>query len=149
MSGPELLDADLEAIRQLKYAYLRCLDLKRWDEFAELFIPDATGAYAGLDFASREELVAYMQENLPADRVTLHQAHHPEITVDGDTATGIWAMQDIVTFQFPDEEPYTLRGYGHYHETYTRTPDGWRLASSHLTRLRVDTEGELPAAFRG
>jgi hypothetical protein len=68
--------------------------------------------------------------------------------VNGDSASGIWAMQDIVTFQFPDEEPYTLRGYGWYHETYQRTADGWRLTSSELKRQRVDTEGELPAAFR-
>ena len=28
---------DVEAIRQLKYRYFRCLDLKRWDELGACF----------------------------------------------------------------------------------------------------------------
>ncbi len=36
-----------------------------------------------------------------------------------------------------------LRGYGHYHEEYVRTADGWRVKSSTVKRLRVDTEGEV------
>src|ERR1044072_4734357 len=35
----------LRAIEQLKYRYLRTLDLKDWDAFAEVFEPDATGSY--------------------------------------------------------------------------------------------------------
>ena len=87
---------DLEEIRQLKYRYLRSLDLKQWDEFASVFVAEATGSYAGLDFASRDERVGYMGENLPSDRITFHQAHHPEITVDGDQATGRWYLHDKV-----------------------------------------------------
>jgi hypothetical protein len=33
-----------------------------------------------------------------------------------------------------------MHGYGHYHETYERTDDGWRIKTITLTRLRVDTE---------
>lgn len=32
----------------------------------------------------------------------------------------------------------TLKGYGHYLETYRREPEGWRISSLQLTRLRVD-----------
>ena len=35
----------LEEIRQVKYRYLRCVDLKLWDEMAEVFTPDATVDY--------------------------------------------------------------------------------------------------------
>jgi hypothetical protein len=31
-----------------------------------------------------------------------------------------------------------LVGYGHYHDTYVKGPDGWRISSSKLTRLRRD-----------
>ena len=116
---------DVEAIRQLKYAYFRCLDLKKWEEFAALFVPEATGAYAGLDFTSRDDLVAYMSENLPADRITLHQAHHPEITVDGDTAEGIWYLHDKV---FVPEYDVAIEGAAFYRDRYVRTPEGWRLS---------------------
>mgnify|MGYP003346079516 FL=1 len=33
---------ELEAIKRLKYAYFRNLDLKQWDDIALLFTPDAT-----------------------------------------------------------------------------------------------------------
>ena len=42
----------------------------------------------GLVFADRAALVDYMRANLGEGLVTLHQAHHPEIAVDGETATG-------------------------------------------------------------
>jgi SnoaL-like domain len=37
--------ATIEEIRQVKYRYLRCVDLKLWDELAEVFTPDATVDY--------------------------------------------------------------------------------------------------------
>ena len=48
---------DIDAISQLKYRYLRTLDTKQWDEFADCFVPEATGDYNGLDFADRAALV--------------------------------------------------------------------------------------------
>ena len=45
--------ATIEEIRQVKYRYLRCVDLKLWDELAEVFTPDATGATAPRCTASR------------------------------------------------------------------------------------------------
>jgi hypothetical protein len=35
---------EIEAIKQLKYRYFRCLDSKRWAELAECFAPDATSS---------------------------------------------------------------------------------------------------------
>ena len=32
---------DIEAIKRVKYAYLRCLDQKLWDEMADVFTEDA------------------------------------------------------------------------------------------------------------
>jgi hypothetical protein len=37
--------ATIEEIRQVKYCYLRCVDLKLWDELAGVFTPDATVDY--------------------------------------------------------------------------------------------------------
>ena len=134
---------DIEQIKQLKYAYFRCLDLKHWDEFATLFVPDATGAYAGLDFTSRDDLVAYMSENLPADRITLHQAHHPEIEVDGDTATGRWYLYDRVIVE---AFSFMLEGAAIYSDRYVKTADGWRVAHTGYRRTFEATYnlGDLP-----
>ena len=87
---------DVREIEQLKYRYLRTLDLKRWDDFAECFVPEATGDYDGLEFADRESLVGYMRENLGEGLISMHHAHHPEISVSGDEAGGTWYLEDRV-----------------------------------------------------
>lgn len=116
---------DVEAVTRLKYAYLRCLDLKLWDEFEQLFVPAATGAYAGLDFGSRDELVGYMRSTLTADMVTFHQAHHPEVSVDGDEATAVWYLHDKVLVPAYD---VAIEGAAFYRDRCIRTADGWRFS---------------------
>jgi hypothetical protein len=41
-------------------------------------------------------------------------------------------MEDIVTF--PGQ---TIHGWGHYHETYRKIGGAWKIATSHLKRLRL------------
>jgi len=122
---------DLRAIEELKYRYLRTLDTKDWDAFVECFVPDATGAYAGLDFEGRDAIVGYMRENLGPGIITLHQCHHPEIAVDGDEATGRWYLQDKVVVPAFD---YVLEGAAFYEDRYRRTEDGWRIAHTGYRR---------------
>lgn len=122
---------DITAISQLKYRYLRALDTKQWDDFEACFAPDATGDYNGLVFDDRAALVDYMRANLGEGMLTLHQAHHPVITVEGDTATGSWYLQDKViveTFRF------MLEGAAFYDDRYVRTAEGWRIAHTGYRR---------------
>ena len=70
---------DIEAIKQLKYRYLRTLDLREWVDFAECFVPDATGAYDGREFTDRDSLVAFMRENMTDCLISMPQAHHPDV----------------------------------------------------------------------
>jgi hypothetical protein len=115
----------VDEIKQLKYRYLRTLDLKRWDEFAAVFVPEATGDYGeGLSFGSRDELVGFMRDSLGPQMITLHQCHHPEIIVDGDRATGAWYLEDKVIMP---EHRLVLEGAAFYEDRYVRTADGWRI----------------------
>jgi hypothetical protein len=125
---------DIEEIRQLKYRYLRTLDLKRWEEFAECFVPDATGDYAGLTFESRSALVGYMRENLGEGLISMHHAHHPEITLDewgGDRASGRWYLEDKIIV--PDLD-LVLEGAAFYTDRYVRTTNGWRISHTGYER---------------
>lgn len=125
---------DIEEIRQLKYRYLRTLDLKLWAEFSDCFVPEATGDYAGLVFEDRETLVAYMRENLGEGVISMHQAHHPEIVLDewgGDRATGTWYLEDRIIVP---EHAFVLEGAAFYTDRYTRTPHGWRIAHTGYER---------------
>lgn len=122
---------DHEDVKQLKYRYLRTLDTKQWDEFEACFLPDATADYNGLEFDDRAALVDYMRTNLGEGLITLHQVHHPEIAIDGDTATARWYLQDkvlVAAFGF------MLEGAAFYEDRYVRTPEGWRVAHTGYRR---------------
>lgn len=93
-----------------------------------------TEAAGGARIVGRAAAVAYVRAAIDT-AITAHQVHAPEIEIDGDTATGIWAMNDRVVW--PGDRP-AMRGYGHYTERYVRQGGAWRIAESRLTRLHVD-----------
>jgi uncharacterized protein (TIGR02246 family) len=124
----------LEELRQLKYRYLRTLDAKEWDEFAGTLADDATADYGDrLSFTGRAAITDYMRTALTPAIITVHQCHHPELQVDGDTATGVWALDDTVIVT---EHRLVLRGAAHYQDRYAKGADGvWRIAHTGYRRL--------------
>jgi len=130
--------ATLEEIRQVKYRYLRCVDLKLWDELAEVFTPDATVDYGTpaygkpLKIAGRDEIVGFLRAKLGPDMITVHRAGQPEITVDGETATGTWSFEDTV---IATEHRIVIVGAAFYQDRYERGEDGhWRIAHTGYVR---------------
>jgi hypothetical protein len=129
----------LEEIRQVKYRYLRCVDLKLWDELAEVFTADATvdygtHAYGGrpLKLAGRDEIVRFLRTRLGPDVITVHSAGQPEITVDGDRASGTWLFEDTV---IATEHRVVVKGAAFYQDRYERGADGrWRIAHTGYVR---------------
>lgn len=127
---------DIDEIKQVKYRYLRALDTKNWDEFADTLTEDVIGRYGESigeehHFATRDELVGFMRNSLGADVLTEHRVNHPEISVDGDEATATWYLQDRViapAFNF------MLIGAGFYHDRYRRTADGWKICETGYDR---------------
>lgn len=128
---------DIEAIKQLKARYFRTMDTKDWRSMRLVFTDDAvidTVDSGGPVISGADAFMAYLEPTLTGV-VTVHHGHMPEIDITSEvSATGIWAMEDLL--QFPDGT--SMRGYGHYHETYRKEGGAWRIASSKLTRLRVD-----------
>jgi hypothetical protein len=121
----------LEDIKRLKHRYLRCVDTKSWDELADTFAVDATADYGTpaigrpLSFTGRDAIVDFMRENLGPDVITVHLASHPEIDIDGDSATGIWSFEDTV---IATEHRVAIVGAAFYEDRYTRGADGdWRI----------------------
>lgn len=146
MTDSERLAA-IEEIKQLKAKYFRCMDTKDWDGFASVFADDAVmdmssemrdGTTEGDGITAGAQAIAAFVRGAVGNVITVHHGHMPEIHLtSGTTATGIWAMEDKLWW--PDGSPLRhMHGYGHYHERYVRTPDGWRIAHLTLTRLRVD-----------
>ena len=117
--------AELEAIRRLKYAYFRTLDLKEFDELGALLTEDATAATrtARPVLEGRAAIVSWLRSVL-ADPgiVTEHHGHHPEFTFTSDTeAQGTWYLQDRVIVPSADVE---IGGTAFYEDRYRRTRRG-------------------------
>ncbi|MBO0855222.1 MAG: nuclear transport factor 2 family protein [Nocardia sp.] len=127
-----------EQIRALKYRYLRTLDLRKWDEFGDTLTADAQADYGSpsggepLSFRGRDKIVEYMSGAITGTMITSHVCTHPEITVDGDNASGSWCLEDTVIVP---EYGVMIRGAAYYHDTYRREADGaWRIASTGYQR---------------
>ena len=128
---------DVEAIKRLKARYFRTMDTKDWSGMREVFTDDVvvdTSDSDGGVVEGADEFMTFLQAVL-ADVVTVHHGHMPEIDLTSPTtATGVWAMEDMLRWPNGME----LHGYGHYHETYVKLDGEWRIKSTTLTRLRRD-----------
>ena len=127
---------DIDEIMRVKYRYLRALDTKHWDEFADTLTEDIVSDYGSSlgeehRFTDRDTLVEFMRNSMPANVLTEHRVTHPEIDVDGDDATGTWYLQDRVIV--PDFN-FMLYGAAFYHDRYRRTADGWRICATGYQR---------------
>src|SRR3974377_2308983 len=120
----------LEEIRQVKYRYLRCVDLKLWDDLAEVFTPDATVDYGTMVYgrplrlAGRGEMGAFRGDKRGPDMTTVPSACQPEISIDGDQASGTWSFEDTV---IAAAHRVVIKGAAFYTDRYQRGDDDrWR-----------------------
>lgn len=135
----------IELVRQAKARYCRYLDTKKWDAFAELFIADPEISIYGtsgellIGFSSRESFTSAARGYLTGAQ-SIHQVHNDELTQRSEGEIGaIWSMEDHILFPKADDgRPSRHHGYGHYHETWVHTADGWRIASLELHRTILE-----------
>ncbi|SFS09575.1 nuclear transport factor 2 family protein [Sphingomonas jatrophae] len=141
----------IEEIRQLKMRYFRCMDMKDWTGLRSIFCADGefdARASLSLDGAGEEAaaesndwvyrggdtIVDFVQAAIGTRR-TVHHGHGHEVELlSPDMARGVIAMED----QIWQDDALFLHGCGHYHETYRRDPDGWRILTSRLSRLHIE-----------
>lgn len=141
----------IESIKQVKYAYLRHLDLKEWDDLAVLFTPDVTSTWSDgqHSYHGRDAVMGFLTQSLGHKRVvTKHQVHHPEIVLDAamTSATGVWYLTDAVlnTVSRDPDKHFTIAGTAFYEDSYALTELGWRI--SHIGYRRVYEETTLRKA---
>ena len=135
---------DIEAIRQLKAHYVRFGDTKQWDKLGELFTDDYEAHFDSMPRMSKEGPISgsvtgrqnfvELFRTMLVSCTTIHQLYSSEITITGpNTATGIWAMHDVV--MLPN---CIFEGWGHYHDQYVKVAGVWKLSKSHTTRIRSE-----------
>jgi hypothetical protein len=132
---------EVEAIKRLKYRYVRSVDLKLWDELADTLTPDAEAAYSGgkLCFHGRHQIVEFMRSSLAdADVLTSHRVHHPEIELTGPTsATATWALDDVVISQ---SGKVTIRGSAYYRDELVKLDGAWKIHRTGYRRIYEEME---------
>jgi hypothetical protein len=128
--------AELEAIRRLKYAYFRTLDLKQFEELGALLTEDATASYEDgkTVLRGRAGIAGWLAQVLgDPGMVTEHHGHHPEISFASEReAEGTWYLQDRVIIPAADLE---IGGTAFYEDRYRLTREGWRIAHTGYTRV--------------
>jgi hypothetical protein len=124
---------DRAEICELKAHYFRAVDTHDWALLESLFVPGAAFD-AGRSPAEGAAAFAQHVSKFHGGNWSSHHGHMPEITIEGDSASGIWAMETYVG----RPAGKTSREYGHYREIYVRTPDGWRISSLAVTLLRAE-----------
>lgn len=110
-----------EHLRELKARYFRCLDRRDAEGFRSVFARDAVLEVPEVDLVlrGRDQIVETVLASTEG-AITVHHGHTPELTVTGPTtATGTWAMADVVEWpRGADGKRVGISGAGHYEEQY-------------------------------
>jgi hypothetical protein len=127
---------EYEQIKRLKYRYVRCLDLKLFDEIRTCFIETATASYGGgaYTYDGLDAIVEFLSTSMGSTKMlTSHKVHHPEIELTGPgTATGRWALDDVVVLV---DLGMTVRGAAYYEDDYVKVDGDWRIKHTGYKRV--------------
>src|SRR5262245_42231868 len=134
MTPEELVE--IELIKRVKYKYARSLDLKLWDELADVFTEDAVAESSGgsYTFEGRPAILDFLQRSMGAETFhSSHKMHHPEIDLTGPTtARGTWALDDVVV---ETQWGITIRGCSFYNDEYVKSAGWWRIRRTGYRRV--------------
>ncbi len=121
---------DHEAITRVVARYCHLLDDGRWDEFADLWAPDAELVLGGETTRGRDAIRAAIEASQPPERRGRHLAVNVELDVDGDRATGVVDFMFWVRDREGTAKPMCL---GRYDDQLVRTDGTWRFARREIT----------------
>lgn len=128
---------DMELIRQLKYAYCRCIDTANIAELKDLFTEDASVCYVGgsyrFEAQGRDKILEALGYAFHSEAIAFHHVNHPEITLTSPTqATGVWYLKDW----FMDlKHKIITDGSALYRDTYVKQDGGWRIQRATYSRI--------------
>lgn len=139
----------IEAIKKLKYTYLRAVDTHDWALMRSTLTDDCVARYDSGKYsfdggdAVVEGISGFM--NSPG-MITQHQCHHPEIDLVGDTeARGKWYLQDLV-FNF--DENWLLFGTAIYSDEYRLEAGQWKKSMTSYERIIETVTSPIPESMQ-
>ena len=128
---------DMEAVRQLKHAYFRCIDSANFDELATLFHEDVLVHFKGGNYEwklqGRAEYLESIQKSFTKNAIGHHNGHQPEIQILSESeATGIWYLADQMWIL--DHDFYTA-GTALYWDRYLKLDGRWLIKDTKYERI--------------
>lgn len=131
--------AAVEAIKELKYRYSRCMDSKDLDRMIVLFADDARcefGPEIGT-WSGRQAILdgyASQLDQYPGEWPFLHIALNPVIElIDADHAVGQWYLVHVNASAAPSANP--LAAAALYEDAYVKRDGRWLFAQMKLQAL--------------
>jgi len=128
---------DIEAIKQLKHAYFRCLDTANFEEMAGLFHENVSVHFVGGSYEwkleGRAEYIESLQKSFHREAVGHHNGHHPEIQILSETeATGIWYLADNM---WMTNYKFFTTGTALYWDRYLKVDGRWTIRDTKYERI--------------
>jgi hypothetical protein len=128
---------DIEAIKQLKHAYFRCVDTANLEELGTLFHDDVTVHFKGGSYEwklqGKQEYLDNIGVSFSRESVGQHNAHHPEIQVLSDTeATGLWYLADNMWILNHNAKTH---GTALYWDRYLKVDGRWLIKDTRYERV--------------
>jgi hypothetical protein len=128
---------DIEAIKQLKHAYFRCLDTANWEEMAGLFHDDVSVHFSGGTYEwklqGKAEYLEAVAQSFHRESIGHHNGHHPEIQMlSTSEATGIWYLSDNMWVM---NHKFFTTGTAIYWDRYEKVAGSWKIKDTRYRRL--------------
>ena len=128
---------DIEAIKQLKHAYFRCVDTANLEELGTLFHEDVKVRFKGGGYEwnlnGRQEYVDNIGMAFSKEAVGQHNAHHPEIQLLSETeATGMWYLADNMWIL---NHNALTTGTALYWDRYEKVDGKWLIKETNYERI--------------
>jgi hypothetical protein len=119
---------EIEAIKRLKYRYMRGIDEKLWEQIEACFVPKATCAYSNgkYKFDGRDAIMKFLTESMGRPTfLSSHRVHQPEIDLTSDTTAdghlGTRGHRDRRAVR--DHDP----GRAFYRDEYVKVGGEWKI----------------------
>ena len=140
---------DIEAIKQLKYAYFRCVDTANLEELATLIHEDVAVSFVGGTYEwklnGKQEYLDNIGVSFSNQSIGQHNGHHPEIQMLSETeATGMWYLADNMWILNHKAKTF---GTSLYWDRYEKVDGKWLIKDTSYERIYEMNEvlEELPS----
>jgi 3-phenylpropionate/cinnamic acid dioxygenase small subunit len=125
-----------EPVRRLLALYCQLLDDARYDDWSQLFTPDALWVLGAREYRGRPALKSYMDQ-LRGERPDWRTRHLcTNLVIDLDGTTGR-VTSDLAFLSRSGDEPWRVASLGRYHDQIVQRADApaWQVAERRLVIL--------------